>query len=77
MVIFDHQINFKMSEKEVMESIFSTHKWYVGIMSQPSASMFKKRYFRGEVKKKTTLELIRSFDFEIDKETTFKKVKHG
>jgi hypothetical protein len=62
-----------MGIKEVIEEITSKHKFYIGVMSQPAAAMFLKRFREGTARHQTVLKFIGSFGYELDVPATYKK----
>jgi len=64
-----------MTIDEVIREITSKHKFYIGVMSQPAAGMFLKRYQEGTARHETVLKFIESFGYEVDNPATYKLIK--
>lgn len=64
-----------MTLDQVIEKISSEHKFYIGVMSQPAASMFLKSCREGTARHETKLKFIEKFGYVLDQEATYKKIK--
>ena len=60
--------------EEVINQITSEHKYYVGVMPQSTAANFVKRFREGKAKRKTAIEFIARFGYEVAQEELYEKV---
>ena len=63
-----------MNEKEAMDQVTSTVKFYVGIIPQSTASNFLKRYRQGKTKQSTVVNFLKKFGYIVDQKITYRKI---
>lgn len=61
----------EMTEKEVIETITSKHKFYAGVMPQSTASLFLKRWREGKAKQKTVIKFMEKFGYKPIREAEY------
>ena len=63
-----------MTESEVIEDIFNTYKWYVGIFAQSYSYTIKHRYKNNSLSQSTIDLIIKLSGYELSSKRTYQKV---
>ena len=60
-----------MTESQVLDEIFNTFKWYVGIVTDKYAYILKKRYKEGKLSQETIDMIIRESGYVVSQDKVY------
>ncbi len=62
-----------MTEKEVLDEVFNTYKWWVGFCSRNYSTILKHRYYNTTLSQSTIDNIIKHCGYKVLTEKTYTK----